>query len=63
MTRDELRAIWRRPRQIREDRGIPQERLAQRAGVGVDALRSAEQGRRTGRRTMERVRAALEGER
>ena len=63
MTRDELREIWRRLRQIREQRGIPQERLARIAGVRVDALRAAEQGRASGRRTVERVRAALEGER
>lgn len=63
MTRDELKSEWARLRAIREQRGLTGERLAVLAGVRVDVLRAAEQGRRTGRRTIERVRAALEGER
>lgn len=63
MTRDELKAKWATARALREQRGLAQEQLARLAGVRVDALRAAEQGRSTGRRTIERVLAALEGKR
>lgn len=63
MTREELKAEWARLRAIREERGLTGERLAVLAGVRVDVLRQAERGYRSGRRTLARVRAALEGER
>lgn len=45
---DVVRTVGERVRVLRDRAGLPQDRLAKRAGLSVDVVRALEQGRATG---------------